>query len=365
MIIIGDIHGDLDALINSLLVAKVIVIPDGVSVPKPVERTNKTMYDFFHKIEWIGDDTFVIQVGDQIDRTRPVDWDENDVGIGKTVNDEGSSLHIFFLMWYLNCIARENGGRVISLLGNHELMNVEGDFRYVSPFEFQEYANSFKDDAFSINNDTTGAEPSKKQAGLFGSKDVPPGYNERTMAFTPGNIISNYFGLNYKLIIQVGKWLFTHAGLTENVCQPYSICKINNSVSRYLLNKNSGNSKLIYKQLIECSGSKSCVWNRDYGDATLNDNNTNLKTRFEELLNKFNNTNKKYHEKNEIPKAEYIAIGHTPQFYNNQKINSVLDGKVWRCDVGMSRAFGPIGDNQYRMPQVLEILDDDIVNVLS
>ena len=36
-------------------------------------------------------------------------------------------------------------------------------------------------------------------------------------------------------------------------------------------------------------------------------------------------------------KATHIAIGHTPQFKHG--INSICNQRVWRCDVGMSKAF--------------------------
>lgn len=383
IIVIGDVHGDLDALINSLLVAKVIRIPnkkvDGNNnncgecndnnihnngLPPYKERTHKRMFDFFHSIEWIGESTFVIQLGDQIDRTRPIDWDENDVAIGDTVKDEGSSLHIFFLMWYLNKIARENGGRVLSVLGNHEIMNIEADFRYVSPFEFEEYARSFGEfyeKQNTKNRDFAGIADGFK---IKQSEHMPKGYNERFQAFSRGEIISNFFGLNYKLVIQIGKWLFMHAGLTDNICGPNTICKINNCVSRHLLNTGDKNSKIIYKRIICSSGDKSPVWNREYGDCSSSENNKDLEEQYSRLLTKFNRTNSRYHKTYKIPAAEYLAIGHTPQFYANQNINSTLNGKVWRCDVGMSRAFGPVSSS-YRRPQVLEILDDDIINVLS
>lgn len=365
MIIIGDIHGDLDALIDCLLLAKVIRLPDNIKVPEYKQRTDKNMYDFFHKLEWIGDDTFVIQLGDQIDRTRPMDWDENDVGIGKTINDEGSSLHIFFLMWYLNCIAKANGGRVISVLGNHEMMNVSGDFRYVSPFEFEEYYKSFmnyykKQGEFHKNIENL-------KQNFNNHLTIPKGYEERYQAFNRGEIISNFFAINYKLIVQVGKWLFMHAGLTDNVCGPNSICKINNSISRHLLalEKNKDDA-ILYKRIINSNGERSPIWNREFGDCEGED--CILDSKYKHLLKKFNETNKQYHKKNSIPEAEYVAIGHTPQFYNSKKINCALNGKVWRCDVGMSRAFGPLNNDKCRMPQVLEVLNDEnnneTVNVL-
>ena len=58
-----------------------------------------------------------------------------------------------------------------------------------------------------------------------------------------------------------------------------------------------------------------------------------------------------------------LVMGHSPQFMYDHPINSEYDNKIWRVDVGMSRAFGPIveGTNDYdnRKVQVLIIKDDN------
>jgi hypothetical protein len=89
------------------------------------------------------------------------------------------------------------------------------------------------------------------------------------------------------------------------------------------------------------------------------------------LMKQYNMVNRPYHEKNAIPSAEYMAIGHSPQFWHGKNINSICGGKVWRCDIGMSRAFKCDGaattDSalKLRQPTVLEIINDTIINRIS
>jgi hypothetical protein len=88
---IGDLHGDYDAARAALRTAGAIGDDD----------------------KWIGRDLTIIQTGDVLDR------------------GEGES-KILELLERLDTEARAQGGAVIQLIGNHELMNAAHDFRYVT-----------------------------------------------------------------------------------------------------------------------------------------------------------------------------------------------------------------------------------------
>src|SRR5512140_1089804 len=92
MVAIGDLHGDLGGTRAALRAAGAIDEHD----------------------KWIGGDLVVVQTGDVLDRG----------------DDERAVLE---LLERLSTEAKAAGGALIQLLGNHELMNAAGDFRYVTP----------------------------------------------------------------------------------------------------------------------------------------------------------------------------------------------------------------------------------------
>ena len=103
--VIGDIHGDLSVLLKSL--RKINIIDANLN--------------------WTGSDSHIVQLGDILDGG----------GRGNKMNTGNSqAMEEFTIFEFLNNLdsqARRLGGRVHYLIGNHELMNLLGDFRYVAP----------------------------------------------------------------------------------------------------------------------------------------------------------------------------------------------------------------------------------------
>ena len=71
---------------------------------------------------WAGGKTTFVQVGDLLDR-------------GPKPRE------VMNLMMALEKEAPQAGGRVVSLLGNHEVMNIMGDLRYVIPMNYASFAD--------------------------------------------------------------------------------------------------------------------------------------------------------------------------------------------------------------------------------
>ena len=105
LLVMGDIHGDYNLLITMLRIGKLIDI------------------DSSGNILWQGGSTYVVQVGDQIDRCRPIS-NMLCTNPKTTYQDEASDIKIMTLCNELHKQAIKTGGAFISLLGNHEIMNM-------------------------------------------------------------------------------------------------------------------------------------------------------------------------------------------------------------------------------------------------
>lgn len=319
IIAIGDLHGDYTLTVNSLKLAKVIN----------------------DNLKWIGNDTHVVQVGDQIDRCRPINTTCDD--IDSTDDDEGSDIKIMKLFTELDEQAQKVGGRVISLLGNHELMNVLGNLNYVSYEGLREFEN-YRD-------------PYTGQIFKDGKKG-------RKHAFAPGNEYGRFLACTRLSAVIIGSFIFIHAGIIPEFLNKLDISDkkdielINKRVKQWLLG-------LINKEYIDNivgSFEYSPFWNRILGSIPVNMSNEDPACRqyLDPVLKLFN--------------LKYMVIGHTPQFFNNQAgINSTCSNRLWRVDNGSSNAFNKF-DNEYiktgvlsdfRKVQVLEILNDKDINILS
>lgn len=331
--ILGDVHGDLMATITALKQANLISIDCN-----PLKTDNNKLVD---KINWIGGSSYLVQMGDQIDRTRPENWDANNVTMSNTYHDEGSDLKILELFDKLAFQAAKVGGCVISILGNHELMNVDGDFRYVSLKEFREFGNRFQN---SVKTNSTGTK-------------LPFGYNERLAVFSPGGVIAKRFAHNRKAVVQIGQWLFVHGGFVPYSAKKFPISQINLIIKNYLLGNTNPKIVKNYQILFNNENSEfSPFWSRQFGYSETDD-----KPVFDQTINLLNSTNKP------PQRIEGMIIGHSPQFYENKAINSSFNGKLWRTDVGMSKAFGPRnnkGNNVHRKIQLMMITPNNEVSVV-
>jgi|TARA_B110000971_G_scaffold70495_1_gene72230 hypothetical protein len=328
LIAVGDLHGDLRVTLIALRLAKVI--------PQNIFPYN------VNEISWCGGDTWVIQLGDQIDRCRPDNWKQNCIeDLNDVTEDEGSNMQIIQIFQKLDVMAKAQGGRVLGMLGNHELMNIDRDFRYVSPQEFLEFV------------------PANERNKKYTDDGYPYGYYHRLKVFERGGNIAKHYAIQKKSITIIGKNLFVHGGVSHKLMSKYSIHELNQIVQKWLLKQGDERQDKIFDEIFRDDDDMSPFWCRLYSEEDGHGENT--ERGYNELLRIINSRNRL------MEPLERIVVAHTPQFMDNKYMNALYNDRLWRIDVGMSRAFGShddCGDNKYRQIQVLEILNDQVCNKL-
>jgi hypothetical protein len=267
IIAIGDIHGDVRAA------------RDALQLGGAIDSAGK----------WIGGALVVVQTGDQLDRG----------------DDEPQILDLFER---LRSEAKAAGGALYALNGNHEIMNAQGDFRYVTEDGFHDFSDR---------------RPDARLAALLDR--LPAESRGRAVAFLPGGDFARRLS-QQPVVIQVGDSVFVHGGVLEEHVR-YGLGRINQRAREWLTGPPSAAAPSIL------TNPEAPIWARDYSDGTPPPEKC---TELERVLAALS--------------ARRLVVGHTVQ---KQGINSACADKVWRIDVGLSRFYGA-------KPSVLEIRGDQV-----
>jgi hypothetical protein len=198
-VVVGDVHGAYTELVGLL-------------------KETGLVDDSLH---WTGEDATLVSLGDLIDRGP-------------------ASRKVLDLMMQLEDEAPMHGGAVRVVLGNHEVMNLTGDLRYVSAEQYAEFAA-----------DETPAQRQAAYARFLarrpqsaddsGAKDAfaqryPPGYFARQRAFRPDGRYGRWL-LSLPALIVVGDTAFVHGGLSAEFARMPGAelnRRVSESLTRYL-----------------------------------------------------------------------------------------------------------------------------------
>lgn len=277
IVAIGDIHGDLRKAISSLEAARVLQEVGG-------------------QVRWAGGDTVVVQLGDVLDRG-------------------DSEIGVVMLLRELHKQAQLEGGAVYMLNGNHESLNVSGNFRYATPGGFRESALA---------------------AGLRGEdlQNIEKQKQARQRMYTPGGPMARELAKNPTVLI-VNDTLFAHGGVLKRHVQ-YGLEKMNQEVSLWMRGLHNADGSRPTPPFFATGDASSVMWNRMYSKEAF--------TPYDRFC-----VCRQLKATLEATGARHMIIGHTPQ---TTGANCECNGHVWRMDVGMS------GGVLNALPQVLEIYED-------
>jgi hypothetical protein len=286
VVAIGDIHGSYDGLLSVLQLA-------GLADEKG---------------HWTGGGAHLVQTGDVLDRGT-----EAPKALDLLMRLEGE--------------AKKAGGRVHALLGNHEVMNILGDLRYVNKVEYHFFETP---DSESLRQRflESSAERARKNAQARGEtfdpaafrtkflEQVPLGFIERTQAFSAEGRYGTWLRQR-PVIVKVDGVVFLHGGLTPEVAA-LGCDAINQTVHREITSDIDKTRRAPLDTL--AAGENGPLWYRGY----WREDEATLLPAVEKVLHDVG--------------ARAIVVGHTVT--GTGKLQSRFGGRVVGIDIGISEVYG-------------------------
>lgn len=189
VVAVADVHGDFDAFVAIL--QKADLIDD--------------------KLHWTGKDATLVQTGDILDRGP-------------------KNREVMDLLMALEAEAPRTGGRVIALLGNHEIMNIMGDLRYAASMyasfadansekrrkaAYEAYV-SWQTERRAAGKLSAAAPAANAEAAWYAAH--PLGYVEQREAMSPTGKYGRWLRA-HAAVAQVGSTLFVHGGIAPLIAE--------------------------------------------------------------------------------------------------------------------------------------------------
>lgn len=319
VVAIGDVHGSYD---------KLLILLRGTDLVD-------------EKLAWAGGDTHLVFVGDMVDRGPD---DRQVLDLARRLQTEAAAA----------------GGRVHTLLGNHEVMNLSGDLRYVSEKGFLDFLpEEVKKDrsrAMQRFRNTVGPGMTLTEIQPAFEKRFPPGYFGRLLAFWRDGEYGSWL-LEQPAIIMINGVVFLHGGLTEKTAQ-LGLDGINRQVHTDIRGFQDAAQELVQVTGAPPSYADALRAANQLGGTRGSSNRTVLARSVLQLSESVpyvpsgplwyrgvsNETERLERESVEKALADLSArimvVAHTPTA--SGRINSRFAGKVFRVDVGMAYGREPL-----------------------
>lgn len=291
VIAVGDLHGDYAAWLD---IAKAAGIMDSAG-------------------HWAGGATTLVQLGD--------------------VADRGSdTLKIIRSLQQLQKEAPGAGGRVIVVLGNHEAMNLVGDYRYTTPGEYAAFADNRsvarRERVYMANRQKLEAAARALNPKVRPSEvrdqwlaQTPLGWVEHRLAWGPSGALGKWAARN-PAVVKIGGTLFAHGGLSAEYAK-LPIEAINQRAAAAMAGADDTPQSILNDPL-------GPLWYRGLvmrdPDAAARRGAAPPIAAEQELATVL-----------AAYGAQRLVIGHTP---NLQGISITGGGKLARIDTGISRHYG-------------------------
>ena len=309
LVCIGDIHGDLLALLTALFVLNVID----------------------HRACWNTQqqNTIVVICGDVMDRTRHVvdqKTRESKLLSHQSFDNPREEVDVIQYLHALNMSAMGHKGRVICLLGNHEVCTSFPSIGQCNgmqqSFQNAYYSRGWVDDGTVRTKSRTDTEVMQDKMDMFAA----------------GEKFGRYMAVHYPLVLVVGDFILVHGGINIHILnQVRSITKtkeskmlttINKLMSNWLFtNKIPSNFTASQQEQLQIELLK-LVWNRELSQAKVTDATCAVK-----LEQVFQSLGLDWD-------LGGVVVGHTIQPNLTPTCSSNGVHKVWRVDLALSEAFG-------------------------
>lgn len=212
---IGDIHGDIRALIICLRDLCKVIVSNNITdkllqtrrdeymiemINRDVDLYDTRLYDQSLGYKWIGGTSIVVIVGDILDNLRRVDDYNN-----KNIDYPMEEVKMLLFLNTMKFMAQREGGRIITLLGNHDVLNLNGSS-----------IDSFvSEKALRTKIKISGRDYDRKTFFKIGNY---------------GSVLMSYGG--FGILVKVNDFVFTHACLLRDF--PFrDIVKVNNDINEY------------------------------------------------------------------------------------------------------------------------------------